>query len=76
MQTKEQAVKKCDEMIKNLGIIKECERLYLSGGIDPEEFADDYVLPKVLLYTALKNCAESMAINKDMRKQINNLRYF
>ena len=36
-------------------IKKETERLFNSGGVDPELYGDDYTLPKVCLHVALKN---------------------
>ena len=36
-------------------LLKECNRLFESGGIDPEEFKDDYLLPKIILTVAFKN---------------------
>ena len=42
----------CSDYLK-----KECKRLLNSGGIDPENYGNDYTLPKILLYVALKNAA-------------------
>jgi len=36
-------------------LLKECNRLFECGGIDPEEFENDYILPKIILTVALKN---------------------
>ena len=34
---------------------KESIRLFNCGGVDPEEFESDYLLPKIILNVALKN---------------------
>lgn len=47
--------KKINELIKtfNEGLSAEVERLYNSGGIDPADYEDDYILPKIILTAAL-----------------------
>lgn len=62
----------------SLSIIRECDRLFRSGGIDTSSFSDqEYVLPKILLIVALENTASGYRPPGDSyKKQIANLRHF
>ncbi len=83
---KKRAFKKLvNEMIKGTsgqdGVIqylkKETERLCNCGGIDPELYGDDYTLPKVCLYVALKNTANQYRpVSDSVLKDAKNLEHF
>lgn len=74
-----------NEMIKGTGsqdgviqyLKKETERLYNSGGIDPELYGNDYTLPRVCLYVALKNVADQYRpVSDNVLKDAKNLEHF
>ena len=69
-----------NEMIKD-GVVpylkKETERLYESGGINPELYGNDYTLPKICLHVALKNAAcQWEPISLNVLKDAKNLEHF
>lgn len=58
-------------------IIEESERLLKSGGVNLESYDDDYLLPKIILYVALKNQAEQWKpFDKNALKDAKNLEHF
>lgn len=60
-------------------IIKECERLMNSGGIDIAEHEGNFVIPKIIFSVALENLANQYKPYPDQKrlnKIIKNLRYF
>ena len=70
---------KIDEMMVDLieGIKKNCDKLYACGGIDPESYEDNYLLPKIILTVAIENQAHQyMPLNHQGKKAVRNLRYF
>lgn len=70
---------KIKTMLVNLQIdtLNDCQRLFNSGGIDPEEFGNDYLLPKIILHVALQNQADQYRpLQEEGREQANNLRNF
>ena len=73
--TKTQFIRKTLGMLKTLDIIKECERLFDSGGIDPKSYANNYKLPKIILSVALKNKFDSL-IFPGWNPERENLKYF
>ena len=75
--TKTQFKRKTLELIKNLDIYKECERLFDSGGIEPDDYDDNYELPKIILTVALNNVKSSYYPTCiSGREEIENLRHF
>ena len=73
--TKTQFTKKTRGLIKNLDIIKECERLFDSGGIDTKSYEDNYKLPKIILSVALENNVASL-IFPGWKPERENLKHF
>ena len=58
-------------------LLKECNRLFECGGIDPEEFENDYILPKIILAVALKNLSyQYYPLHKEGKAQAKNLENF
>ena len=58
-------------------LLKDCNRLFESGGIDPEEFENDYILPKIILAVALKNLSyQYYPLHKEGKAQAKNLEHF
>jgi hypothetical protein len=55
--TKQQFLKKFKQMLKehNAQSLKEAERLFDSGGIDPLKYCNDFVLPRIVMHVVLKN---------------------
>ena len=81
MQTKEQCLAKVLEMATGTAarIMEKAEQLFKSGGVDPERYEDNYILPKILLVAALEHEADAwrpLKENKAGRKAIKNLRHF
>ena len=57
--------------------LKECIRFFNSGAIDPKEFESGYILPKMILYVALREVAAGYKpIHTHHIKQAKNLEYF
>jgi len=56
--TKKQFIKNLNTLIQTVELEKESMRLFESGGIDPNKFDNDMLLPKIILYVALQNEAE------------------
>lgn len=77
---KDTCMKKVNEMADDIhsSIIKECDRLFQSGGIGTSEFNDDeYVLPKILLVVALEDIASQYKPPAELYdSEIDNLRHF
>ena len=78
-------MKKCEfdikvkEMLMDsiLWLHKDCERLFECGGIDPEDFGNDYLLPKIVLSVALKNLSHQyFPLSKEAKAQAKNLEHF
>lgn len=63
-------------------LMKEALRLFDSGAVDPESFGDDFILPRIIGYVALRNLADqigpirSFSANKGFRREIKNLERF
>lgn len=53
--------KKVDELVAMISteLKEKCMKLYSSGGIDPEGFDNDFILPKIVLYAALPDIRDS-----------------
>lgn len=59
------------------GIEKECDKLYACGGVDPESYEDNYLLPKIILTVAIENQVHQyMPLNEADKKVVRNLRHF
>lgn len=80
MATKEQAMEKIKEMIPDFQewLLKRCDELLTSGGIDLTGFANDYRLPKIVLTAALADAGETLYSPRDpiSRRIAQNLRHF
>ena len=76
--TKAQFTKKVKSMKKDLisYIEKECMRLYDCGGVEPKNYENNYLLPKIVLSVALKNAAFQHEPLSDYRKVSKNLEKF
>lgn len=77
--TEEQCREKLAQMAEDLPqhLISEGMRLFHSGGVDPEAFDDNYVLPKALLTLALEHNVGQYEIDtKEFRSTVKNLRHF
>lgn len=63
MITKEIVLIRCEELTKELksDVLKEAERLLNSGAVDVREYQDNFVLPKLLMVTALRNVADGLS---------------
>ena len=58
-------------------LLRECERLFDSGGVDPDDFGDDYALPKMILSVAMeKSASEWRPLSGDYRGVAHNLQHF
>ena len=73
--TKTQFKRKTLMMLKTIDIIKECERLFDSGGIDTKSYDDNYKLPKITLSVALENKVDSL-IFPGLNPERENLKHF
>jgi len=73
-------IEKVEEMLPDVTdfIIAESNRLLKSGLLDLDSYdPEEYVLPKILLVVALKNCADQyMPISKEYQKAIKHLSHF
>ena len=70
---------KVKEMVFNLNqdLTKECIRLFNCGGVDPEDYDSDYMLPKIILTVALENLSEGfIPLTKEGKATANNLKHF
>lgn len=70
---------KCDEMILRHAVrLREaCDRLIRSGGVNLEEYGDDYVLPKIILTAAIEAIAKDWELPyPEHRKVVKNLSHF
>lgn len=81
MQTKAQAMRKIRSMMKATreSILKEAEQLLSSGAIDLEAEEDNFRVPKMVLYIAMRNAADGwspLSWNKQEKKYIKNLSRF
>ena len=77
--TKEKMFEKVKELNELLSVRLEAEieRLYDSGGIDPEKYEDNYLLPKILLHVALTKEAECFQpLSKEGKADAKNLYHF
>ena len=70
--------KQIKEMIKDINISKECERLFNSGAINTDLIKEnDYSYSKIILKVALENVANEIKIySNEIRKEFNNLKKF
>ena len=70
---------KIKEMITDCNeyLLKECKKLFESGGVDTSKFSNDYILPKIVLTVALNNAAYQYEPHgKEYKKDMRNLSYF
>lgn len=77
--TKTQFKKKIASMKKDIGkyIDKETLRLFDSGAINKNSYEDDYVLPKIILTTTLKNLSfQYFPLTSEGKKEALNLERF
>jgi hypothetical protein len=76
--TKKQFTKKLKEINKDIKnyLEKEALRLFESGGIDTSSYENNYLLPKICLYVALKNTIYQYRPLSDYIKEANNLENF
>jgi len=57
--------------------LNKCIHLFNSGGIAPEEFLNNYRLPKIVLHAALKEVAgQYRPLTKEDQKAADNLAHF
>lgn len=63
MQSKGQFEQKVWEMIEPMPkeLLTKCLELYDSGGINPDDFEDDFTLPRIVLRIATEREAEGIA---------------
>jgi len=81
---RQDAISKTNEMIDCQDgaidfIKKEVERLLSVGAVDLDDYENNYKLPKVILITALRNCASQYLPpkdNKPLHKEIKNLSHY
>ena len=73
--TEKECLKKCRELIRNGGLADECIRLMKSGGIDVSGAVDSYVVPRIIVSTALMNTADSTIIERYEKERKNLLRF-
>ena len=79
--THNQAMKKIRSMMPAVrkGLLKECERLLRSGGIDLSEYGDGFHAPKIVLTVALKNETHQWSPldwDTSSKKTVKNLEHF
>jgi len=76
-----------DEKVKgmmgdvNIYVKKECARLFECGAVNPDDWEDDYLLPKIILIVALENAAgqykpPTRYLDLKFGKEIENLKHF
>ena len=77
--TRKQCLAKIRSMMPDVRkyIMKESERLLNSGGIDTDNYCQDFVLAKIILTVALENLkGEYRWIHDNNKKEIKNLSHF
>ena len=77
--TKDEFEVKLEDMLtKSISSLrKDGMKLFESGGIDPEEFENDYLLPKIILSVILKNLSfQYLPLSKEAKAQAKNLEHF
>lgn len=58
-------------------LLKECERLFDSGGIDTVNAENNFILPKTIMHVALLNEANQYKpLSKEAQKDTKNLIHF
>lgn len=58
-------------------LLKECERLYNSGGVDTKNAENNFILPKTIIYVALLNeASQYKPLSKESQKDVRNLIHF
>lgn len=70
---------KIKKMIKehNAALLKECNRLFDSGGVDTASAENDFILPKTIIHVALLNeAAQYKPFSKEAQKDVKNLIHF
>lgn len=55
---------------------KVASRMLQSGGVDPDSYDDDYILPRIILSAALYDEADAVGVPEQYKKDVKNLRYF
>lgn len=61
----------------NSELYKEMHRLFKCGGVEPEQYEDNYLLPKMLLTAALGKIVNAYApMDKEYIQVIKNLKHF
>ena len=74
---KQECQVKVEEIAENIKrkLIARAMRLYSSGGIDPEPFSNNYVLPRILIVASSKEIIDDYTFPSDL-PDIMNLRKF
>ena len=70
---------KIDSMLPELmqTLRKECERLYDCGGVNPDDYENDFRLPKLILSVAIRSKASQYTpLNAQDKRIARNLEYF
>ena len=79
MITKTQFKKKIKQLIyESVEVIRDnAINLYECGGVDPEDFSNDFELPKIILHVVLQNRADDCTpLTKEGKATANNLKHF
>jgi len=79
MITKTQFKKKIKQLIyESVEVLRDnAIELYECGGVDPEDFNNDYELPKIILHVALQNAADNFRpLSTEGKATANNLKHF
>lgn len=77
--TEEQFNQKIDELTEGLKerVSKKANQLFNSGGVDPEQYEDDFILPKICFVAALRHEAGQWEHpGGDFKEEIENLKHF
>lgn len=76
---KELLLKRVRELLHshNDRVVKKVHDLYELGAVDPSMYPLGYVLPKILITSALRDCAESFApVGEEYKEVLKNLEHF
>ena len=76
--SKKEFKKQIKEMVKDIAVSKECDRLFNSGAINIDLIKEnDYSYSKIILKVALENVANKIRIySNEIKKEYNNLKRF
>ena len=78
-QTKEQFLAKVQEMLPELNkmIMEKAAKAYQSGAIDPQDYEDNYLLPKIFMAAMGKEMTwQYMPHDKKSKSSVENLSHF